>query len=146
MIINEMAMHRQDYIDVLKGYKNTFMTHVYLVASSSNREDINHWITELVTYCKDLDQIRLKTKRGLPETKDILEYLLIECKNQVEVNATIKSTIHNGKNLDISEDKLKKFILSWKTLRLILANSLSKGQANSRLYYSDLFNRYLVNN
>lgn len=142
--LNEMAMARKDFLDLLRSLHRPFMEHIYLVASFKNSTgDLNHWLTELATWCTKLDNITLKNGNR-PKAEDFLSEFLTKVETATDADAFLGTAVHNSMSANPSMEECKKFVKNWKNLRNALANSFSSSKTNSRSYYQDLIKQYLL--
>lgn len=69
MILNEMAMSRQQALSIVDSYVVEYSNHLLkCIIFKNNTNNLNHWVNEIANYFDDINNIRIK-----PDNKKVRE-------------------------------------------------------------------------
>ena len=143
-----MAMSIEMYTHSLDLFRKRRLWKAVFVILSENQCKLKkeQSIAELAVYCRKLDPVMVKTKTGnvRPDPKDILKHLFIPIGSVKAAKTMLGKQTYKGVRCWIPEKKLSKFVETWELLRQVLANNIAAGKRQSKEYYVEVIQMFLV--
>lgn len=145
-IVLSFSKNRSKIIEDLQSDKsNRFYDHILKIIACPNSEKLNHWTSELYSFCDWMQKTTIKPKNKPISKKLMMEYFFnfgetLEIFSKALDNTYIDYN-HGNKRLDKTRDEM--IYSNFKQFCNAVADSLVKMEMNS-VRMGDLVRQYLV--
>lgn len=139
----EMAMTRQQAMEVCKRDTFPFIVHLAKCFLFKNTEWYQHWLKECANFCIKCDDIKLKPNAKRPEMQFFMQddFICGEWETAQDIKAVLDTAIYRCPEVereDATNEEALLFLDLWNSLRIELADYMADEDTFDRQTYIEI--------